>query len=116
MSDQMHVADHFSKLAVVSPIAFAMFNPHLSVMFPLRDLHKRPVRWGELSQLIHVLYRKFPYDLKLGQKGIMLQDHEVEKYVLPHVPNVVMPDTRTIRANNQAVLDTILANIISGRN
>ena len=112
---EMHIADHFSKLATVSPIAFAMFNPHMAALFPMRDIVKRPIRWGELYQLMPVLYRKFPHELKLGQKGIMLQDHEVEKYVLPHVPDVVMPDTRTIRANNSKVLDTILANIIAGR-
>lgn len=112
---QMHNADYFSKLQIVSPLAFAMFNPHISSMFPGRNLTKRPVRWGELYEPLPRLLRKFPYELKLGQKGILLTEDEVQRHVIPHVPNVVMPDVRTIKFKTKELMETVLANIIAAR-
>lgn len=112
---QMHNADYFSKLQTVSPIAYAMFNPHLSTMFPERDLVKRPIRWGELYQPLPRLLRQFPFELKLGQKGILLTDSEVQQHVLPHVPNVVMPDVRTIKFKSRDLMEQVLSNIIANQ-
>lgn len=113
---QMHVADYFSKLQTVSPIAYAMFNPHLASMFPERNFAKRPVRWGECAYPVERLLRQFPYVVHLGQHGILLKDEEVEKYVLKYVPDVVMPDVRTIKCRTKEISTQLLDDILVGRN
>lgn len=109
---QMHVADYYTKLKTVSPVAFALLDPHIAGMFPERNFKQRPLRWGELYHPFQKLVRQFPIEIKLDAKNIVLTEAQVQKYVVKHAPHVIMPDTNTICFKKKELATLVITDLL----